>query len=360
MSPATAIFKLFLGYAPGVGKTYNMLSEAIRRKSRGEDIVIGVVETHGRSGIEVLASQLERIPPLKLDYYGTIFEEMDVQAILARKPSVVLVDELAHTNVEGSRHRKRYEDVLEILAARIDVLSTMNIQHIESLRPAVQNLTGITVREVVPDWIIRRATEVVVTDLTPEALQTRVRRGDVYAADQAERALGNFFRRGNLIALREMALQQVTRAVDRNLDEYVRRKHLGSQWALQERIVVLMDDAASSQGLIARGARMAERMEGQLFAVYIALPETASPESRQSLQANIRFAENLGAEIAQLSGKSRAFSLADYVKDKRITHALLSRSAVRGLRQFLDLFAMQRFMNAAPHVDVHIITQEKE
>lgn len=360
LASETAIFKLFLGYAPGVGKTYNMLSEAIRRKSRGEDIVIGIVETHGRSGIETLASQLEHIPPLKLDYYGTIFEEMNVEAILARKPSVVLVDELAHTNVEGSRHRKRYEDVLEILAAKIDVLSTMNIQHIESLRPAVQNLTGISVREVVPDWIISRATEVVVTDLTPEALQTRVRRGDVYPADQAERALGNFFRRGNLIALREMALQQVTRAVDRNLDEYVRRKHLGSQWALQERIAVLIDDAASSQGLIARGARMAERMEGQLFAVYIPLPEAASAESVKSLQENIRFAENLGAGIAQLSEKSKALSLADFVRDKRISHVLLGRSAVRGVRQLLDLFAMQRFMNAAPHVDVHIITQEKE
>src|ERR1700687_737356 len=168
------ILKLFLGYAPGVGKTYSMLSEAIRRKSRGEDLAIGVVETHGRKGIAELVPQLETIPRRKMDYKGTLFEEMDTDAIIARNPKVVLVDELAHTNIPGSKHRKRYEDVLEIIEAKIDVLSTVNIQHIESVAPTVHAFTGVVVRETVPDWVLQLADEIVMVDLTPEALQNRM------------------------------------------------------------------------------------------------------------------------------------------------------------------------------------------
>ncbi len=186
------LFKVFLGYAPGVGKTYNMLSEAIRRHERGEDVVIGVIETHGRSRVAELAAQLETVPRKRVEFRGTVFAEMDVEAILARSPQIVLVDELAHDNIENEARRKRYEDVLTILDAKIDVLSTVNIQHVESVTHIVQSLTGVTVRETVPDWILRRADEVVMVDLTPEALQTRLRRGDVYPVDRAERALGEF------------------------------------------------------------------------------------------------------------------------------------------------------------------------
>ena len=196
-----AIFKLFLGYAPGVGKTFNMLSEGIRRRSRGEDVAIGVVETHGRAGIAELSSKLETIPRRKIEYRGATFDEMEVDAILARKPQVALVDELAHTNIEGSKHAKRYEDVMDLLDAGIDVLSTMNVQHIQSMVPTVQNITGVHVRETLPDWVMQRVNEIVLADLTPEALQTRMRRGDIYPLDRAERALGHFFRPGNLIAL---------------------------------------------------------------------------------------------------------------------------------------------------------------
>src|SRR5450759_936866 len=167
------VFKLFLGYAPGVGKTYNMLSEAVRRHSRAEDVVVGVIETHGRRPIKELADRLDTIPRRKLEYKGTVFEEMDVDAILRRKPAVVLVDELAHTNIEGSKHPKRYQDVMDLLDAKIDVLSTMNVQHIESLTPMVERITGVHVRETVPDWVVQRAGEIVMADLTPEALQTR-------------------------------------------------------------------------------------------------------------------------------------------------------------------------------------------
>src|SRR5256712_13390882 len=183
------IFKLFLGYAPGVGKTFSMLSEALRRRSRGEDVVIGVVETHGRKGIEELLAQIESVPRQKIEYKGTIFEEMDVDAILARRPQVVLVDELAHTNIPGSKPRKRYEDVQELLAARIDVVSTLNIQHIESIAPVVRSITGIIVRETVPDWVPLTASETVMGDLTPEALENRLKRGDVYSAEKVWRSL---------------------------------------------------------------------------------------------------------------------------------------------------------------------------
>src|ERR1700740_300390 len=233
------VFKLFWGYAPGVGKTYAMLSEGIRRHGRGEDVVIGIVETHGRKAITELAQKLEAVPRRKLEYKGTTFEEMDVDAIIARHPQVVLLDELAHTNIPGSKHRKRYEDVQEILAAKIDVLSTLNIQHMESIAPTVHSITGITVRETVPDWVPLMANETVMVDLTPEALQNRLRRGDVYNPDKVDQALKNFFRGGNLIALRELALRQVAEQVDRSLESYMEAKDIERDWARGERLAAL-------------------------------------------------------------------------------------------------------------------------
>src|SRR5580692_5955673 len=209
------ILKLFLGYAPGVGKTYSMLSEAIRRRSRGEDVVIGVIETHGRKGIAELASQLERVPMRKIEYKGTVFEELDPEGVKARKPRVVLIDELAHTNIPGSKHRKRYEDVLDLVDAKMEVLSTVNVQHLESIAPPVGAITGIKIRETVPDWVLEHADEIVMVDLTPEALQNRMRRGEVYHTEKVDQALKNFFRRGNLIALRELALRQVAEQIGR-------------------------------------------------------------------------------------------------------------------------------------------------
>ena len=263
------IFKLFLGYAPGVGKTFSMLSEAHRRRSRGEDVVIGVVETHGRKGIEELLRNIESVPRKQIEYKGTMFEEMDVDAILARHPQVVLVDELAHTNIPGSKHRKRYEDVQELLAAKIDVVSTLNIQHIESIAPVVRSITGITVRETVPDWVPLTASETVMVDLTPEALQNRMKRGDVYSSEKVERSLKNFFRRGNLIALRELALRQVAEQVDRSLESYMEAEDIRKNWAVRERLAVCISSNPSGQYLIARGARMARRMDAELYVVHV-------------------------------------------------------------------------------------------
>jgi two-component system sensor histidine kinase KdpD len=352
------IFKLFLGYAPGVGKTYNMLSEGIRRRSRGEDVVIGVIETHGRAGVAELASRLEAVPRKRLTYKGTVFEEMDVDAVLARRPAVALVDELAHTNVEGSKHAKRYEDVMELLDANIDVLSTMNVQHIESVNPMVQRITGIVVRETVPDLVMQRVDEIVLADLTPEALRSRMRRGDIYPVERAERALGHFFRPGNLIALRELALRQVGQVVDRSLEAYLEREHIEQRTPIHERIAVGISSNPSAQYLIARAARMAERVGGELFVIYVDIGADESPENKRTLADNIRFAEHLGGKIVMVKGKNVAEEMAKIVREKHITQVILGRSALKGWKKYLYWSAIHKFLRDAPPVDIHIVTQE--
>ena len=354
----SGIFKVFLGYAPGVGKTYSMLSEAIRRSKRGEDVVIGVVETHGRKGVAELVSQLPVVPRRQLEYKGTIFDEMDIDAILARKPQVVLVDELAHTNVDGSKHKKRFEDVLELLEAKIDVLSTMNIQHLEGVTPTVQSITGIQIRETVPDWVLERANEVVLADLTPEALQTRMRRGDIYPVERAEKALTNFFRAGNLLALRELALRHVTHSVDRSLESYLQRKHMDQNWGVIERVAVCISSNPASQQLIARGARMAQGLDAEFYVIHVETGKERTEERSRSLNANIRFAENLGAKATQLKGSIVATTVAEFVREHKITQVIIGRSAVHGWRKYLYLMAMNRFLANAPAVDVHIVTQD--
>jgi len=354
------VFKLFLGYAPGVGKTHTMLTEAIRRKSRGEDVVIGVIETHGRKAVGELVSQLEIVPRKAIEYKGAQFEEMDVDAILARHPRVALVDELAHTNIEGSKHRKRYEDVFELLDAGIDVLSTMNIQHLESVTPTVQSVTGIQVRETVPDWVLQRVNEVVMIDLTPEALQNRMRRGDVYPQERVGRALENFFRETNLIALRELALRQVAQAVDVSLEQ--RREVLEKNRAavsIRERIAVCISSNPAAQYLIARGARMSQAMNAELFVVYTDLGQDQSDENQRTLSANLRFAQNVGAAIVRLKGKSVAEAVAEFVNERHITQVVFGRSATRGWKRYFYLSAIHQFLRDAPAVDVHIVTQEK-
>lgn len=352
------IFKLFLGYAPGVGKTYSMLSEGIRRYSRGEDVVIGVVETHGRKGVADLVAKLETVPRKQIEYKGTVFSEMDVDAILARKPAVVVVDELAHTNIEGSKNFKRYQDVMELLDAKIDVLSTVNVQHIESLNPLVERITGVHVRESVPDWVIHRAEEIVMSDLTPEALQTRMRRGDIYPLDRAERALGNFFRRGNLIALRELALRQVAQVVDKSLEAHWVREGLEATVAVREKIAVCISSNPVAQYLIARGGRMAHAIDAEFYVVYVESPDDADGDNWRTLQENIRFAENLGATVVRLSRGNIAERVADFVREKHITQVLFGRSAQEGWRKYLYLTVIQKFLRRAPPIDVHIVTQE--
>jgi len=337
-----------------------MLSEALRRKSRGEDIVIGIVETHGRKGVQELANQLETVKRKELDYKGTLFEEMDVDAILERRPEVVLVDELAHTNIPGSKHRKRYEDVQELLAAKIDVISTLNIQHIESLAPTVRAITGVTVRETVPDWVPLSASETLMIDLTPEALHNRMKRGDVYSQEKVEQSLKNFFRRGNLIALRELALRQVAEQVDRSLESYMDAKDIRQNWGVRERIAVCVSGSPAGQYLIARAARMARRMDAELFVLHVQRELVPRPENPRILEANLRFAENLGAQVVKLKGQSVADTIAEFVRSKHVTQVIFGRAPIRDWRKYLYLSVVHRFLRESPPVDVHIVTQESE
>ena len=352
--------KLFLGYAPGVGKTFSMLSEAIRRHSRGQDVVIGIVETHGRKGIAELASQMETIPRRMIDYKGTLFAEMDLDAILERRPAVVLVDELAHTNIPGSPNRKRYEDVLKLLEERIDVISTVNIQHIESIAPTVRAITGVPVRETVPDWVLQVSDETVMVDLTPEALQNRMLRGDVYGKEKIEQALKNFFRRGNLIALRELALRQVAEQVDRSLESYMVEKDIQESWAVRERIAVCISANPKAQYLVARAARMARRMDAELFALHVDLDGDPDETEEKALTANLQFAENLGAKPVRLKGESIAVASANFVREKHITQVIFGRSPTEGWKKLRYMNGINRFLSEAPAVDVHIVTQEPE
>src|ERR1700691_5626987 len=328
MERTEGILKLFLGYAPGVGKTFSMLSEAIRRRSRGEDVVIGVVETHGRKGISDLAAQLEQVPRKKIEYKGTVFEEMDPDAIKVRNPQVILVDELAHTNIPGSKHRKRYEDVLDLVEAKMEVLSTVNVQHLESIAPTVAAITGIMIRESVPDWVLEHANEIVMVDLTPEALQTRMKRGEVYHTGKVDQALKNFFRRGNLIALRELALRQVAEQVDRSLETYMEQKNIEDPWPVRERIAVCFSSNPRAQYLIARAARMARRMEADLYALHIDSGQDTADQDQKSLNANIQFSESLGAKVVKLKGKDVSTTTADFVRDKHVTQVIFGRSNV--------------------------------
>jgi two-component system sensor histidine kinase KdpD len=246
---------------------------------------------------------------------------------------------------------------MTLLDAKIDVLSTMNVQHIESLMPMIRNITGVQVRETVPDWVMQRVSEIVLTDLTPEALQTRMRRGDIYPLDRAERALGHFFRPGNLLALRELALQQVTRAVDRSLESYL-EKEGGKPLGVHERIAVCVSSSPAAQYLIARAARMAQRIDAEFFVIYVDIGVDDNPEDQRSLNQNIQFAQNLGAQIVTTKGKKVAEAVAKIVREKHITHVVFGRSAQTGWRRYLYLSAIHKFLRDAPPVDVHIVTQE--
>jgi two-component system sensor histidine kinase KdpD len=283
---------------------------------------------------------------------------MDVDAILSRRPAVVLIDELAHTNIEGSKHRKRYEDVMELLEAKIDVLSTVNIQHVESLTPTVLGITGVPIRETVPDWVLDRADEIVLADLTPEALEERMKRGDIYGVDRADNALKNFFRRGNLMALRELALRRVTHSVDRSLEAYLRKKRIDANWGVSERVAVCISASRDSQQLIARGARMAKGLDAEFFVMHVDTGDKLDDEHQRSLAANLRFAENVGAKYIPVQGEDIATATARFVHEQKITQVIMGRSAVEGWRGFLYLKAIQRFLRKAPNVDVHIVTQE--
>lgn len=348
--------KIFLGYAPGVGKTYTMLAEAHRRVARGEDVVIGIVETHGRIEVAKLIEGLEQIPRKHLDYRGTTFEEMDTAAVLARHPEWVLVDELAHTNIPGTNHAKRWQSVLEILDAGINVISTVNVQHVESLNDTVLEITGVRVRETLPDSVIDNADEVVLIDLTPSALLNRLRRGDVYALAKVPTALQNFFRPGNLGALRELALRKTAEEVDEQLREYMEEQRIAEAWRTQERVVICVTPSAKSTKLIRRGYQIARRLSGVFWTVYVHTPGSMLPPREETaLQELFELTRNLGGEMVELEGESISDAIVRFAVEHQATTIVMGQSIHSRLEEIIRGNIITRIMREAKNVDVLVV-----
>src|SRR6266540_544070 len=295
--------RVYLGAAPGVGKTFKMLEEGHRRLNRGTDVVVGFVEPHGRRLTEALLSGLEVVPRKTMTYRGSTFTEMDIDAVLARRPQVALVDELAHTNVPGSRNAKRWQDVDELLAAGIHVVTTVNIQHLESLNDVVEQITGVTQRETIPDAVVRRADQIELVDMTPEALRRRMAHGNVYPPERVDAALGNYFRVGNLTALRELALLWVADKVDEQLDRYRADHHINKTWETRERVVVALTGGPEGDTLIRRAARIAARTKGaDLLAVHVAPSDGLAGSDPANLARQRVLIESLGGTYHQVVG----------------------------------------------------------
>lgn len=355
-------FKIFIGYAPGVGKTYSMLSEANRRKKRGQNIVIGYLESHQRKETEAQVGELEIIPRKNVTYNGITLEEMDTDAIIRRAPKIVLIDELAHTNVPGSKYSKRYEDVEEILSHGIDVVSTLNIQHLESLNDVVKQITGITVRETIPDKIIEEADEVVVVDITPDSLQNRLQRGDVYKSQTIEPALKNFFRKGNLNALRELTLRQTAEEVNEELEEYMDEHGIKDNWQTVERVMVCISTGSYSKKLIRRGARIARRNRCEWHVVYVdstrKIEKTRSKSSMDMLESHFKLAKQLGADIITLKGKSVSAELSKFASEHHITQILIGHSNRTKIEKLLRGSTVNKLLKQTKNIEVHIIPHE--
>ncbi len=347
--------KIYLGFAAGVGKTYRMLEEAGRRRERGQDVVIGYVETHKRAGTVAQLGQLEAVPLRRVEYRGVAFEEMDVDAILARRPQICLVDELAHTNVPGSAREKRWQDVEILLDAGIIVLSTLNVQHLESLNDSVFDITGVRVREVVPDRVLREADEVTIVDITPRALVNRLKRGDIYRPEKIEAALGNFFREGNLSALREIALREVAREVDDDVSGYRREKGIETHWNTGDRIMVCLSPTASSLRLLRRGWRIAQRLQGDLVAVYVADRITNDAE-KSILQSDFALAERLSIPIVTLHGEV-AVEVIRYAHENEVTQLIIGHSSRNRWQQLLKGDIIGKLIRGLRTVDILIVTE---
>src|ERR1700754_2981752 len=313
--------KIFLGAAPGVGKTYEMLAAARRRKAEGADVVIGVVETHGRAETEAQTVGLDVVPRRKVEYKGRALDEMDIDAVLKRRPQLVLVDELAHTNAEGSRHPKRYMDVEELITAGIDVYSTLNVQHIESLNDVVARITRIRVRETVPDRILNAADEVELVDLTPADLIGRLNEGKVYVREQAQRALRHYFSPGNLTALRELALRRTAERVDEQMLSYMREHAIAGPWAAGERVIACLDPSPAAANAVRAAKRTADGLDAELIALYVETDRHAalSEAERGHLAEAMRLAERLGAEIVTLPGRSVVEEILAFARARNAT-----------------------------------------
>ena len=353
-----ARLRIYIGAAPGVGKTYEMLQEAHALRARGLGVVIGFVETYGRRNTEAQIKDLEVIPRRALEYRDVTMEEMDVDAIIRRKPQVCVVDELAHTNVPGSRHEKRYQDVVEILDAGIDVLTAVNIQHLETLNDAVATVTGVRVRETVPDTFLHRADEVINVDVTVDELRDRLRQGKIYRPEKIEQALTNFFRKGNLSALRELALRAVADEVAEKAASY--RTGQGLQPALMpERVMVCMSSSVLAPRVIRTGARIAGRLGARWYAVYVETPrerpDRIAPQDSAALDQNVSLAQNLGATVVRVHAERPAEGLIAFAQREGIPHVIFGQSARSRWELLRHGSTTDRFLSAVRDAAVQVV-----
>jgi len=352
--------KIFFGMAAGVGKTYAMLQGTAERLAEGIDVVIGYVETHGRAETEALLVGLPIVPRGKLEYRGTQFEEMDLDAILTRRPQLVLVDELAHTNVPGARHPKRYQDVLELLDAGIDVYTTLNVQHLESRADTVRQITGITVRETVPDSILEMADEIELIDLAPEELQKRLAEGKVYLGDRAEAAARNFFRTGNLTALREMSLRLTAERVDHQLQDYMQVKQIAGPWKSGERLMVALSPSPLSERLVRWTRRMAYNLEAPWLAVYVETAQPLSTEQQAGLARNLDLARELGGEVVMTTGTDVISALLRVARQRNVTQIVVGKPPRHQLRKILAGDSMvDRLIRQSGDIDIYVVTGDE-
>jgi len=358
---AAGHFRIYLGAAAGVGKTFAMLSEGQRRRGRGADVVIGFVECHGRLLTEELLHGLEVVPRREVEYRGSRFEEMDLDAVLSRHPELALVDELAHTNVPGTgRHEKRWQHVLELLEAGIDVITTVNIQHLESIADAAEQMTGAQVRERVPDWVVRKADQIELVDSSPEQLRRRMLHGNIYPPDKVPQALTHFFRSDNLIALRELALRFLADETEEELLEHLRRHQNGVLWETSERIMVGVTGAPGTDVVLHRAARLAARSKSELHVVHVVSSDAAAHSRDDSLAALRRVASDVGAHWVEIQGDDPARVLMEFARRAQITQIVLGASRRSRLRELMSggsiVWKVQR-LAAIESVDLHIIAR---
>lgn len=359
-----AKLRVYIGAAAGVGKTFQMLEDARSLRKQCVDVVIAVVETHGRAETKEQIKGLEIVPPKKQEYRGAVFEEMDLEAVIKRKPAVAVVDELAHTNIEGVKNHKRYEDVLELLDNGISVITAINIQHIESLNDVIARTTNVQVRETVPDCFFKRADEIIDVDVSVDTLRTRLRQGKIYSVEKIEQSLNNFFRKGNLATLRELALRQVAQFQSAQDHEYREREGL-EQAVIPEKVMVCIASRGSAKKLLRTGARIAGRLaNGDWIAVYVETSNEEAgrikPEAYAALQENIRFAETLGAKVVKLKSNNVADALLKFARENGITHVIFGQSARSRWEIIWKGSIINRFLREVKDAAVHVIPLEKE
>ena len=358
------VLRIYLGAAPGVGKTFAMLNEGRRRAERGTDVVVGFVETHGRARTAEQIGDLEVIARRTLEHRGTTFEEMDVDAVLRRRPEWVLVDEFAHTNVPGSRNEKRWQDVAELLDAGIHVISTVNIQHLESLNDVVERITGIKQRETVPDRVVRQADQMELVDMAPEALRRRMAHGNIYAAEKVDAALGNYFRPGNLSALRELALLWVADRVDDSLAEYRERHGITKPWETRERVVVAVSGAPAGFQLIRRAARIAQRANGELIGVHVidssGLSAGPGDVGGDGVAAQRQLLEELGGEYRRVTGSDIAAALVEAARAENATQIVLGATNRSRWHEVVNGSIINRVVRLSGLIDVHVISERPD